>query len=67
MHEIVPYILVIIGFHPDLPSPRLVEFRRVESQEACEMEGSEYVAQREIYKLEFGGERFRYFCRQVGD
>ena len=66
MIEIVPYFLVIIGFHPDFPSPRLVEIRRFESQEECEMQGSEYVAQREIYKVEFGGERFRYFCRRVG-
>ena len=70
MIEIVPYILVIIGFHPDFApntiGPRLVEIRRVESQEECEAEGSEYVAQREIYKQEFGGERFRYFCRRVG-
>ena len=66
MVEIVPYILVIIGFHPDLPSPRLVEIRTFESQEECELQGSEYVAQREIYKVEFGGERFRYFCRRVG-
>ena len=66
MIEIVPYILVIIGFHPDGGQPRLVEFRRFESQEECEMQGSEYVAQREIYKVEFGGERFRYFCRRMG-
>lgn len=66
MHEIVPYILVIIGFHPDLLSPRLVEIKRFESQEECEAQGSEYVAQREIYKAEFGGERFRYFCRRLG-
>lgn len=66
MIETVPYILVIIGFHPELQSPRLVEILRVESQEECETEGSEYVAQREIYKQEFGGEQFRYFCRRVG-
>lgn len=66
MHEVIPYILVIIGFHPGAGQPRLVEFRRLESHEECEAEGAEYVAQREIYKVEFGGERFRYFCRRVG-
>ena len=66
MHEIIPYILVIIGFHPDAPSPRLAEIRRFESQEECEMQGAEYVAQRDIYRHEFGGERFRYFCRRMG-
>ena len=65
MVEIIPYILVIIGFHPDAGQPRLVELRRFESQEECEMQGSECVAQREMYKVEFGGERFRYFCRRL--
>jgi hypothetical protein len=66
MHEVIPYILIIIGFHPDAPPPRLVEIRRFESQEECELHGNEYVAQRAIYEYEFGGERFRYFCRRVG-
>lgn len=66
MHEVIPYILVILGFYPDTGQIRLVEFRRYESREACEAEGSDYVAQREIYKVEFGGERYRYFCRRVG-
>lgn len=66
MVEIVPYILVIFGLHPDLLSPRLVEIRTFESQVECERQGSEYVAQREIYSQEFGGERFRYFCRRAG-
>lgn len=66
MHEVIPYILVIIGFHPDRPQPTFFELRRYELQEECELHGEEYVAQREIYKFEFRGERFRYFCRRVG-
>ena len=31
MVEIVPYLLVIIGFHPDLPSPRLMELTQFDS------------------------------------
>ncbi len=63
MIEIVPYILVIIGWAQEAPKEGLlIEHRLFASEEACRAEGSEYVAQRKIYAKEFNNARFEFFC-----
>lgn len=64
MEEFIPYLLIVIGWHPDHPGE--FTFHRAPmayaTLEECEADGSEYVAQRDIYRTEFGGMRFVYKC-----
>ena len=64
MEEFVPYLLIIIGWHPDHPGE--FSFHRAPiayaDTDACEADGREYVAQRDIYRTEFGGMQFAYKC-----
>jgi hypothetical protein len=61
--DILPYILVIIGWAQEAPKEGvLVEHRLFASEDACKAEGREYVAQRKIYAEEFNNARFEYFC-----
>ena len=62
MEEFIPYLLVVIGWHPDHPGEFTFDRAPLAfaTLEACEADGSEYVAQRDIYRTEFGGMRFAY-------
>ncbi len=64
MNEFIPYILILIGWHPDHPGE--FEFKRGpvvhSSLEECELHGNEAVEQRKIYKFEFGGMNYVYRC-----
>jgi hypothetical protein len=64
VEEFIPYLLVVIGWHPDHPGE--YTFHRAPTAyatlSACGADGSEYVAQRDIYRTEFGGMRFAYKC-----
>jgi hypothetical protein len=64
MNEFIPFILILIGWHPDHPGE--FEFKRVEivfpSLEECELHGNEAIEQRKIYKTEFGGTNYVFRC-----
>lgn len=64
MEEFIPYLLILISWHPDEPGKFLVERapKAYVTAELCEADGSEYIAQREIYRAEFGGRHFAYKC-----
>jgi hypothetical protein len=63
MVEFIPYILVLISWNLDDPEASMqVAHRLVGAHEICESEGKEYVAQRRIYREEFGKMRFSYSC-----
>ena len=63
MEEIVPFLLLLLGWQVEQPRETMtVERRLMMSENACNAEGAEFEAQREIYKEEFKGRAFRYFC-----
>jgi hypothetical protein len=65
---IASYLLVIVGWMPDSPAETMgVRREFFVSKEACEAAGSEYVAQREIYKDELGGGQYKWFCLPAPD
>ena len=64
MEEFIPYILILVGWHPDHPGD--FSFKRspivFAIQAECDSAGVEAVEQRKIYHIEFGGEKFVYRC-----
>jgi hypothetical protein len=65
---IASYLLIIAGWMPDNPTETMAVKRAFfVSKEACEAAGSEYVAQREIYKDELGGGMYKWFCLPAPD
>ena len=64
MEEFIPYLLILISWHPDEPGKFTIERAPVvfANLEECNAHGREYVAQREIYHIEFGERRFDYKC-----
>jgi hypothetical protein len=63
MEEFIPYILILIGWHPDHPGKFELVTRKVFSSEAeCKLHGNEAVEGRKIYKFEHGGAEFVFFC-----
>ncbi len=64
MNEFIPYILLLIWWHPDHPGKFEIERRSgaFESLEECQKHGVEAVEGRKIYKQEYGGTEFYYKC-----
>ncbi len=63
LNEVLPYILVIIGWAQEAPKEGLlIEHRLFATEDICKAQGSEYVAQRKIYAKEFNNARFEFFC-----
>jgi hypothetical protein len=63
MNEFIPYILLLMAWHPDEPGKFDIEKRMVvASKEECELLGTESVEGRKIYKEEYRGLNFKYFC-----
>jgi hypothetical protein len=63
MHEALPFILIILGWHPSDPAKSMaVQHRLFASEAECRLHGNEYVEQRKIYATEFGNARFHYEC-----
>ena len=64
MEEFVPYILVLVAWHPSQPGQ--MEIERAElaypSVEACEADGRETAAHRELYVDERGGTKVKFQC-----
>jgi hypothetical protein len=63
MEEFIPFILIVIGWHPDHSGKFEIAKRSVfESEADCRLHGTEAVEGRKIYELEHGGAKFEYFC-----
>jgi hypothetical protein len=64
MEEFVPYILVLVALYPNQPGQ--MEIERAElaypSIEACEADGREIAAHRELYVDERGGTKVTFQC-----
>ena len=64
MEEFVPYILVLVAWYPNQPGQ--FEIERAElaypSVEACEADGREIAAHRELYVDERGGTKVTFQC-----
>lgn len=64
MEEFVPYILVLVASYPNQPGQ--LEIERAElaypSIEACEADGREIAAHRELYVDERGGTKVTFQC-----
>jgi hypothetical protein len=61
--DIAPFILLLLSWSASSPKDSMaVEKRLMVSEAECRMHGAEFVAQREIYKEEFKGRDFQYFC-----
>ena len=64
MEEFVPYILVLVAWYPNQPGQ--MEIERAElvypSVEACEADGREIAAHRELYVDERGGTKVTFQC-----
>ena len=64
MEEFVPYILVLVAWYPNQPGQ--LEIERAElaypSVEACEADGREIAAHRELYVDERGGTKVTFQC-----
>ena len=64
MEEFVPYILVLVAWYPN--QPEQMEIERAEpaypSVEACEADGREIAAHRELYVDERGSPTVKFQC-----
>ena len=64
MEEFVPYILVLVAWYPNQPGQ--MEIERAElaypSVEACEADGRQIAAHRELYVDERGGTKVTFQC-----
>ena len=64
MEEFVPYILILVSSHSNQPGQ--LEIERAElaypSVEACERDGREMAAQRELYVDERGNTKITFQC-----
>ena len=68
MVEWIPWLLIIIGWHPDTPEDqRVVRVQWVADQEECDLLGDEFVESRKIYREELGPHQYRYFCSPAPD
>lgn len=66
MEEFVPYLLILISWHPDHPGKYSIERAPTAfaTLDQCQADGNEFVAQRKIYRAEFGGMHFSFKCIQ---
>jgi hypothetical protein len=64
LEEFIPYILVLVAWYPNQPGQ--MEIDRAElaypSVEACETDGREIAAHRELYVDERGGTKVTFQC-----
>ncbi|AKM06659.1 hypothetical protein [Pelagerythrobacter marensis] len=67
MDEIIPYMLIVLMWHPDHSGEFVIDRRPVlyETEDACEEAGNDYVDSRAEYAFEFGGARFAFECLPV--
>ena len=55
MVEWIPWLLIIIGWHPDTPEDQhVVRVQWVADQEECDLLGDEFVESRKMYREELG-------------
>jgi hypothetical protein len=61
--EFIPYILIVIGWHPDHPG-KFELYRRlvVHSQAECDLIGDDTVESHKQYEDLGGGVKYTYFC-----
>jgi hypothetical protein len=64
MIEFVPYMLIILWWHPDHPGTFDLERKHqlFPTEEACRVVGENYEAGVEMYSLEHGGAKVKYYC-----
>jgi len=63
MIEIVPYLLVIVGWTPGAPADSMALRHSLHrSPEACEAQGAALIAQRDGAQSRAEATRYRYFC-----
>ncbi|MFV0645559.1 MAG: hypothetical protein ACK5NN_13855 [Sphingomonadaceae bacterium] len=69
MIELIPFMLIVLQWHPDHPGQFVVERRLVlfETEQACKEAGVEYVEGHEEYSFEYGGAHFSYKCLPLPD
>ena len=68
MNEWIPWLLIIVGWHPDTPDEQRVARVEVTADEAeCDQLGNEFVASRAMYREELGPFEYRYFCAPMPD
>lgn len=67
MIELVPWMLILVWWHPD--EPGTFDIRRephlFASEEECRIHGSNRVAGTEMYEREHGGAKVTYHCTTV--
>lgn len=68
MVEWIPWLLIIVGWHPDTPdNQRVVRVQYVADEAECGLLGEEYIASRKMYREELGPFEYRFFCSPAPD
>lgn len=67
MIEFVPYMLIILWWHPEHPGTFDLERKQqlFATEEACRVVGENYEAGVDMYSLEHDGAKVKYYCLPV--